>query len=197
MSCGDVYQRLVTLVNAPDKKLGGPLVELLEQMGTLASQGISLSQFLDDGRQEYLLLLGARGRHHLNLALQFSGGLQTPVAPIGSEPEQQALRDYYHHAYYSSFYIGRYGLVSVRYYDCNQHKDIAAVLSAKSKDVNTQAGIADRLERTRLLIGELSSKRDFADYVMNMARLGQLTNTNEIMDFSRRIAQLYTDWSVP
>ncbi len=219
MNSGDVYQRLITLANASHGDVGDLTVDLVRQLRALGEHGKTLVEFLDEGQTEYLALLGARGRHHVNLAMTYVTNLgAAAVAPTDTELAQQGLRDFYHHAYYAAFFLGRYRLVTLGHYDCNEHKLICEVLAKKEKELRDlfkttrdsgHEEIAEGLEVLRKLIAGpdpknghknqecLLYRRNIADYVMNMTRLAILSNVDELKYFAETLSHLYRNWSVP
>ncbi len=106
---------------------------------------------------------------------------------------EHRVRDFYHDAYYSAFFVARFALVSANGYDCSIHREIRGALIQHF----TGQGQAALAQETKSKLEALEDRRNVADYVFSGARLGALAAGDMIRTTNADVQELFTAWNIP
>lgn len=202
---GDLFQQVMAIpmgvTNEADRQaVWNNLAQVLSDIETLAVQiPATGAALVPTARAEYLEMLAKRGRHLLAKATAFVAALGAAPAfvPV-NPPEDQQLRDFYHHVYYATFYAARFGVVTQGHFDDSEHKAIPTALDALAKKVvSTNPVRHSLLKSTESTLQRLKNYRNMADYIMNGAKLSVLATPGTVFWAESTVSQLYTDWGIP
>ena len=198
----DFYQRLMGIKNLVTNKEHIPIAEsaingMLKFLDQVDIQiGTGKVKLKRAGQAEYLKSLKSRIKHLNEKTIFIYDGYLKKYVDAGREflPEDDltinAFRDFYHYLYYSTFYIGRYVLIFNGDTDESQHAKLRGRYNNFSPFDNKIQNISSKVIAN---IDSLSSKRDVADYIINLDRVREFLTVQTVKDDLENYQSLFDD----
>ena len=188
----ELFQKLVTLPNTGkerDDRLGIAVEQCMAAFETKRAS-VEGRLLIADGRAAYCDLLRDRVAHYRNRIRSFLATIDPSSEALSlSIPNQHALRDFYHDAYYCLFFAARHALVRSGGYDCSQHAIMARQLARRFENDATASAAAKNLEK-------FQTDRNDSDYVMSIERLAPLASTTTISDRVEALDGILKPWNL-
>ncbi|WP_147469362.1 hypothetical protein [Corallococcus sp. AB045] len=155
-----------------------------------------LDQTQPSARKEYKKRLSNRATHfkatvdRVNKRFRGKHGIA-----ISSHNNEQHVRDFFHSAYYSAFFVARFALVSVGTHDCTGHAAIDNLL--KQEVINRDPAKKAAAIALAQSLSEWREHRNLADYIMNETKISAIANPQIIDRIALDLGSHFSAWGVP